>query len=57
MLNVAHEWNHLPTVPKFRRIKLPEVFRRPMRPEHFEAIYNACDVARMPAELPHPAGH
>ena len=53
MLNVAHEWGYLPQLPKFRRIKLPETMPRPMRPEHFEAIYNTSCVATMPAGLPY----
>lgn len=52
MLNVAHDWGYLPVVPKFRKIKLPEVLPRPVRPEHFEAIYGKCDVATMPEGLP-----
>ena len=53
MLNVAHDWGYLVQVPKFRKIKLPETMPRPMRPEHFEAIYNASHVATMPAGLPY----
>ena len=28
---------------------------RPVAPEHFQAIYAACDVATMPERLPYPA--
>lgn len=52
VLNVAHDWGYLPTVPKFRKVKLPEAMPRPMVPEHFEAIYMACDAATMPKDLP-----
>ncbi len=56
VLNVAHEWGYLPVVPKFRKVKLPEVLPRPVRPDHFQAIYNSCDVATMPSGLPYAAG-
>lgn len=52
VLNVAHDWGYLPIMPKFRRIKVPEAMPRPMVPDHFEAIYGACDVATMPKDLP-----
>jgi integrase len=52
VLNVAHDWGYLPIMPKFRRIKVPEAMPRPMVPDHFEAIYMACDVATMPKDLP-----
>ena len=51
-MNVAHDWGYLPIVPKFRKVKLPEAMPRPMVPEHFEAIYRACEVATMPKDLP-----
>jgi integrase len=55
VLNVAHDWGHLPTVPKFRKVKVPEAMPRPVAPEDFEAIYAACDVATMPERLSYPA--
>lgn len=51
--NVAKEWGYIAKVPKFRKIKLPEAMPRPVTPEHFEAIYKACDEATMPAGLPY----
>jgi integrase len=51
-LRVAHDWGYIATVPKFRRVKVPEAMPRPVTQEHFEAIYAACDVATMPAGLP-----
>jgi integrase len=56
VLNVAHDWGYLPTVPKFRRVKVPEAMPRPITQEDFEAIYNACNVATMPSGLPYAAG-
>lgn len=41
-------------VPKFRRVKVPEAQPRPVTQEDFQAIYEACDVATMPAGLPYP---
>jgi integrase len=55
-LNVAHDWGYLADLPKFRKLKLPEVLPRPMRADHFQKIYGACDVATMPQGLPYPAG-
>lgn len=55
-LNVAHEWGYLPTIPKFRKIKVPEAMPRPITNEHFIAIYQSCDVATKPHEVPFPAG-
>ena len=52
-LNVAKEWDNITKVPKFRRIKVPDAMPRPVTQEHFEAIYNACDVATMPKGLPY----
>ncbi len=51
-LNVAHDWEYLAKVPKFRRIKVPQAMPRPVTREHFEAIYQACEVATMPERLP-----
>ncbi len=45
VLNVAHDWGLLPNVPKFRKVKVPDAMPRPIAPDHFEAIYAACDVA------------
>ncbi|MBP85324.1 MAG: hypothetical protein CMJ64_01190 [Planctomycetaceae bacterium] len=51
-LNVANEWGYLAKVPKFRKIKLQEAMPRPVTREHFDAIYLACDVAKMPYNMP-----
>jgi integrase len=51
-LRVAHDWGYLPAVPKFRRVREVEEIGRVMTPEHFQAIFEACDVATMPRGLP-----
>jgi integrase len=55
VLNIAHDWGLLGTVPKFRPVKVPQAMPRPVTQEHFEAIYQACDAATMPKGLPYPA--
>ena len=50
-IRVAHDWGYLPTVPKFRKMRESEEIGRVMTPEHFQAIYEACDVATMPRGL------
>ena len=54
-LRVAHDWGYLPNVPKVRTVKEPQKLPRYVTPEHFAAIYRACDVARLPKDLPYPA--
>ncbi len=54
-LGVAREWGHLPVLPKFRMEKVPKKLAVYVTPEHFAALYGACDVARVPAGLPYPA--
>ena len=48
VLRVAHEWGYLPTIPKVRMVKEPEKLIRYVTPEHFAAMYAACDVAERP---------
>ncbi len=48
VLRVAHEWGYLPTIPKVRMVKEPEKLIRYVTPEHFAAIYAACDAAERP---------
>ncbi len=54
-LRVARDWGYLANVPKFRRVRVPEAMPRPVTQEHFELIYNACNVATMPDGLPYSA--
>jgi integrase len=55
-LRVAHEWGYLPVVPKVRMVKENQKLPRYVTPEHFAAMYGACDAARFPAALPYSAG-
>ncbi|MGA2031147.1 MAG: tyrosine-type recombinase/integrase [Thermoguttaceae bacterium] len=48
-LKVAQEWGYLPKVPKIRMVKEPKKLARFVSPEHFAAMYKACDVAVRPA--------
>lgn len=53
VLRVAHDWGYLPVVPKFRMVKEPVKLIRYVTPEHFAAIYKACNVAVRPEGLPY----
>ncbi len=55
VLRIAHEWGYLPQVPKIRMIKEPGKLPRYVTPEHFAAMYQACDVATQPDDQPYPA--
>jgi integrase len=48
-LRKAHEWGYLPAVPKIHMIREPKKLLGYVTPEHFAAIYQACDVATAPA--------
>ncbi len=54
-LRIAHDWGYLPVVPRIRMVKEPSKLARYVTAEHFEAIYKACEVARLPQGLPYPA--
>ena len=49
VLQVAEDWGYLAKRPKFRMIKEPQKLVRYVTPEHFAAIYGACEVAKRPA--------
>ena len=49
VLNVAVEWGYLKKSPKVRMLKEPKKLATYVTPEHFAAIYHACDKARLPA--------
>lgn len=51
VLRVAHEWGYLPKLPKVRKVREEQRIGRVITPEHFEAIYKACDKASMPRGL------
>jgi hypothetical protein len=54
MFGVAHDWGHLAKMPKIRMPKTLDRVGSVVTPEDFKAIYEACDVARMPHEMPYP---
>jgi integrase len=51
-LAVAVEWGYLAKRPKVRMLKEPKKLPRYVTPEHFAAVYKACDKARLPGRLP-----
>lgn len=55
MFRVAHEWNWLPKLPKVRMLREQKHLPRYVTAEHFAAIYEACDVATLPRDVPYPA--
>jgi integrase len=52
VLRIAKDWNYLPKEPRIRFLR--EQGRLPLyvTGDHFAAIYNGCDHARMPEDLP-----
>ncbi|NQT37747.1 MAG: hypothetical protein HQ581_09675 [Planctomycetes bacterium] len=52
-LNKAKVWEYIAKVPVFDKVKVPEANPRPVTREHFEGMYQACDVAKMPSGLPY----
>lgn len=55
VLRIAHDWGYLPIVPKIRKLKEEQRIGAVITPEHFKAIYEACDKATMPEGLHCPA--
>jgi len=55
VLRVANEWGYLPAVPRFRMLKEPQKLPTYVLPEHFAAIYQACDQAVRPMDQPYSA--
>lgn len=51
-LRFAHKREYLAKLPEVEMLSVPEAMPRPVTREHFDAIYQACDVATMPAGLP-----
>ncbi len=47
-IRIAHDWGHLPTVPKFRKVRESEEIGQVITPEHFQLIYGACHAAEKP---------
>jgi len=53
VLRVAYDWKYLPEMPKIRMLREPEKLPLYVTPEHFAAIYKACDAAKRPIGLPY----
>ncbi len=53
VLRIAHEWGYLPKMPKVRMLREPEKLVTYVTPEHFAAMYRACDVAIRPKGQPY----
>jgi len=47
-LRVAHDWGYLAKVPKIRKLKEPVKLITYVTPDHFAAMYEACDTAKRP---------
>jgi integrase len=50
-LNIAKDWGYLATVPRFRMVREPQLLPNYVTGDHFAAIYQAADHARLPADL------
>lgn len=50
-LRMAEEWGYIDRVPVFKPQREPERLQRYVTPEHFAAIYKACDVATQPDDM------
>ncbi len=55
MLRKAHKWGHLTEVPQFEFVREPEKLPTYVSPEDFDSIYQACELARLPADQPYGA--
>jgi integrase len=53
-LNVAKDWGYLKQLPKFRMEKTPKKLPTYVTGDHFAAMYQACEHARMPRDLLYP---
>jgi integrase len=54
-LNVAVEWGFLRQLPRFRMEREPKKLATYVNGEHFANIYQACEKARMPKDIPNVA--
>jgi integrase len=54
-LRMAVEWGYLERPPKFKFEREPKKLPRYVTPEHFAAIYKACESAKLPADSAVPA--
>lgn len=51
-LRIAHEWGDIKSVPKITFLKENSKLPTYVSPEHFEAIYAACESAKHPNDIP-----
>lgn len=52
ILRKAHKWGYIARVPDFAFLREPGKIATYILPEHFAAIYKACDVATLPDRQP-----
>ena len=52
MMRVAHDWGLVAKVPKLRFLKVAKKLPTFVPPDHFAAIYRACDAATLPNDIP-----
>ncbi len=50
-LRMAVDWEYLDKVPRFKMLREPQKLPKYVAPDHFAAIYEACDVATLPGDL------
>lgn len=55
MLRRAYKWGHLGQVPEFDFMREPEKLPTYVAPDDFACIYQACEVAKLPADQPFDA--
>ena len=55
VLGIAYEWEYLPMMSKVTMLKEPYKVPTYVTPEHFAAMYETADAARMPKNLPYPS--
>lgn len=48
----AHEWKMLPEVPRVKMLREPKKLVTFVSPEEFVKLYDACDTATMPGNIP-----
>ena len=53
VLRKAKKWKYLPEMPDFEFLKEPKKLPTYVNPEHFAAIYAACEATGMPRGLPY----
>lgn len=51
-LRLAYDWKYITEVPRIRFLKPLDKLPTFVTPEHFAAIYSACDSAKFPGDVP-----